>query len=721
MSLSVAVDERRPPDATFRVVAFAAGIAVCCWWSIVYTRGPLGLSTLWVASGLLCGFLLTLPRSQWLAYILAAFAASLAANFALSRVGLLGVALSFANTLDAGLVAWIVSRYVADPADLSQLGRSVTVATLATLAACALSAAIAAIARSLSTASPGTFAMLFRTWFASHALGMAIFATLTITARVEGRRLLGQPGRRLELAATLALIAAVTYAIFWETDLVMPFLIYPPLLLCIFRNRFGGFVLATTIIAVIATMGTAAGLGPFQYVADASEAKRTLMLQVFLASTCLIGFPMAAVLTERRVLAHRVAESERNYRLLSDNSSDLIGRVGGDNQRIYISPSVKQVLGWSQEEFSVPRWDLVHPDDTGNIRRVFDGVLKTGEDATGLFRMRHKDGHYPWIEIKYRRVPGEREGDTPAIVYFGRDVTARVEAQRALGRNQRRLRAITDNLPAFVLHIDRQQRYTFVNAYTGKMLGIDPQSMIGHTVREVMGPQIHAENEPRMQAALRGETVRFEMERQFQGQHLHLHTTYVPDVSDDGVVNGFYAVSFDISQLKQAERELARLARTDPLTGLANRLHFNERVELAIARQRRSSRPLALLYLDIDHFKQINDSRGHTAGDEVLREFSRRLTGCVRAIDFAARLAGDEFVVLVEDLEVEDAPQMIAAKLVERMSEPITAGGAPFYATTSIGIALCREAVPSADDLLHRADVALYSAKAAGRNTWRIA
>jgi diguanylate cyclase (GGDEF)-like protein/PAS domain S-box-containing protein len=721
MAQGAAMADRDERPTIAGIAAFAAGIALACWWSIVYTRGPLGLSTLWVASGVLGGFLLTVPRRQWPAYILAAFAASLTVNVALNGIGILGVALSVANTLDAALVAWIVARYVPDPSDLSRIKHSVLIATLATLATCTLSGLIAAAARSFSSAQPGSFATLFRTWLASHALGMAIFATLTITARVEGRRLLGQPGRRAELAATLALIATVTYAVFWQTGFAMPFLIYPPLLLCIFRNRFGGFVLATTIIAVIATMGTSAGLGPFQFVADASHAQRALILQLFLASTCLIGFPIAAVLTERRVLAHRIAESERNYRLLADNTSDLIGRVSADGKRIYISPSATMLLGWSQAEFAEPRWDLVHPDDAANVRRVFDGVLATGEAANALFRMRHKDGRYLWIDIEYRRVPGEHAGDPPAIVYFGRDVTARFDAQRAIGRNQRRLRAITDNLPAFVLHVDSQQRYTFVNAHTGRMLGIEPKSMIGRSVREVMGTDIHAEIESHMQAAFRGETTKFEIERDFHGRHQHFQCTYVPDIGEDGAINGLYAVSFDISQLKQAERELERLARNDPLTGLANRLHFNERVELAIARQQRHRKALALLYLDIDHFKQINDSRGHAAGDAVLREFSRRLTGCVRATDFAARLGGDEFVVLVEDLEAEDAPQMIAAKLVEQMSESIIAGGAPLYATTSIGIALCRDAVSSADDLLHRADQALYSAKAAGRNTWRIA
>lgn len=703
------------------LAAFAAGMAFYCWWSIVYTRGPLGLSTLWVASGVLCGILLTEPRRRWLALVAAAFGASLAVNFLLQGVGMLGWVLSLANVLDAWLVAWIVSQRVPDPSDLPQIRRSMAIAILATLMACTLSAAIAAMARSLVAASPTSFFELFTNWLASHTLGIAIFATLTITARVEGRRLLGLPGRRLEMAIILLMIATISWLVFWRPGFAMPFLVYPPLLLCVFRHRFGGFVWGTAIIAVLAAMGTGFGSGPFQFAADPDGDKRALMLQLFIASTCVIGFPMAAVLTERKVLAHRVAESERNYRQLADSSDDLIGRVGADNQAFYISPSVQHMLGWSAEEFGQARWDLVHPDDLANVRRVFSSVLESGEGATALLRLRRKDGRYAWIEMKYRRVHGAGDRNQPAIVYFGRDISIRVEAQRALGRSQRRLRAITDNLPAFVLHVDPQQRYTFANAYTGAMLGIDPADMIGRSVLAMMGARIHAELEPHMQAALRGETVRFEIERDFRGRRQYFQSTYVPDIGDDGASAGFYAVSFDITQIKQAERELERLLRHDNLTGLGNRLHFNERLALAIARNHRHGTAFALLYLDIDRFKRINDDFGHAVGDDVLKEFGRRLQGCLRETDFAARLGGDEFVVLVEDVESPLAPQAIADKLIARMQEEVVAGAVRLLVSTSIGIAFSTHASAESEELMQRADSALYAAKAAGRNNWKLA
>jgi len=579
-----------------RAFVLALGLGICCWWSVVFTRGPLGLSTLWVASGVLCGFLLTSPRSEWPAFLVAAFVASAAVNFQRNGVGVLGIVLSFANVFDAWLVAVIVARRIGDASSLAVIKRSVLTATLATLLACTISGIIASLARDLAASSPASFGVLFQTWLASHVMGMAIFATLTIAARVEGKRLLGKPGRRLELVATLVLVATGCWLVFSQSRFPVAFLIFPPVLLCVFRHRFSGFVPATAIIAVIATMQTAAGQGPFVS-PGVSDVQRTLMLQSFIASVCLLAFPMAAVLTERRLLMHRIAESEHEYRLLADHSRDLVGRIGADNVRHYISPSVKEMLGWSQQEFAHVRWDLIHPDDAERVRGVFSGVFKTGTDATVLFRVRHRDGHYLWLELKARRVFDQRQGKPPEIVYSGRDVTERVEAEQALDR----------------------------------------------------------------------------------------------------------------------------LARHDSLTQMGNRLNFGERLDLAIARSRRNGKPLALLYLDIDRFKQINDANGHAVGDAVLREFAKRLQSCLRATDFAARLGGDEFVVLIEDIDAPDAPRAIAEKLIASLRDEIDIGTMRLRVTTSIGIA---QGVPFGsghDELMRQADKALYEAKAAGRNTWRIA
>jgi diguanylate cyclase (GGDEF)-like protein len=160
------------------------------------------------------------------------------------------------------------------------------------------------------------------------------------------------------------------------------------------------------------------------------------------------------------------------------------------------------------------------------------------------------------------------------------------------------------------------------------------------------------------------------------------------------------------------------LARHDSLTGLANRRQFVERLELALARRKREERPLALLYFDIDHFKKINDTLGHAAGDAVLIEFARRLQGNLRETDLAARLGGDEFVVIVEDANSPDVAETIARKLIVAIQPHFIVDAATLQVTTSIGIGFASVGT-DAETLMRTADAALYQAKAAGRNTYR--
>ncbi|MDQ3039205.1 MAG: GGDEF domain-containing protein, partial [Pseudomonadota bacterium] len=177
-------------------------------------------------------------------------------------------------------------------------------------------------------------------------------------------------------------------------------------------------------------------------------------------------------------------------------------------------------------------------------------------------------------------------------------------------------------------------------------------------------------------------------------------------------------VAADVA-LAESRDALERLVRIDSLTGVANRRQLDERLALAMTRARRRPQPLALIYLDVDHFKQVNDTLGHAAGDAVLRGFAQRLVSNVRGGDLVARLGGDEFVILVEDAGLPDSAEVIARKLIATMASPIDADGTPVHATTSIGIAFSSTGT-DAQALMAGADAALYSAKDAGRNTYRM-
>jgi diguanylate cyclase (GGDEF)-like protein len=176
-----------------------------------------------------------------------------------------------------------------------------------------------------------------------------------------------------------------------------------------------------------------------------------------------------------------------------------------------------------------------------------------------------------------------------------------------------------------------------------------------------------------------------------------------------------------MTAIRRVEQELQRLARFDSLTALANRRQFDETLVQTLARVHRSGRPLALMFLDIDHFKAINDSLGHAGGDEVLQEFAWRLHASVRDNDLVARLAGDEFVILLEDIESAEKAGGVAEKILSSISKPFELMTGPLAVTASIGVAFVPDGRHASVDIVQAADKVLYEAKAAGRNTFRLA
>jgi diguanylate cyclase (GGDEF)-like protein/PAS domain S-box-containing protein len=498
------------------------------------------------------------------------------------------------------IVAGTVRRLIPDiddPSHYFTLGR---VATGSTLVACALSGLVVA---GLATATFSTsFTRNFITWYAAHVVGMVIVAPFTLVMLRQGVKSIAVHERGA-FVAWLLLFALVTGAVFYQSRYPLLFLLYPPLLWGAFRHRFAGVVVGVSLLALIGTFATAQGYGPLALLRPGFDSlHHTLLLQVFIGTACLMTFPVALGMAERSRLMSRIRSSELRYRMLADYSHDVVVRMRADGQRLYVSPSAKDILGWEPDELLTSRWELVHPDDRAMQREAMARLFASGEPNTAIYRLRHKDGHYIWIEAVSRLLPSEEEEGTMDIMYSGRDVSLRIAAEQALLASQ---------------------------------------------------------------------------------------------------------------------RELETLARVDSLTGLPNRRQFDERLALAVARSQRPGLPIALLYLDIDHFKQINDTHGHGIGDRVLHVFGKRLVGCVRAGDLAARLGGDEFVVLVEDALLPQAAEIIARKLIATMDVDIVADGIHVRATTSVGIAYCPFRT-SAEVLMAAADAALYGAKKAGRNTCQL-
>lgn len=303
------------------------------------------------------------------------------------------------------------------------------------------------------------------------------------------------------------------------------------------------------------------------------------------------------------------------------------------------------------------------------------------------------------------------------------------ERSAALLGSEERLREVTDNVPALVSYLDRELRFRFANRAYRDWLEVDPASLIGQSLAELYGVEAVSRFQQHLDAALTGERVLYERELPTPSGVRHVQVTLVPHqprLPADASVDGLYVLMHDITARREAESRLRQLAQYDSLTGLPNRWLFHDRLRTALARAQRCNGHLAVLFIDIDHFKPVNDVYGHDAGDQLLCEVARRLQAGVRGSDTVARLGGDEFTLILEDLADTAAASAMAARLVASLRHSVlvhTHGKShEVKVSASIGIALQKPGDAPDDDgaaLLRRADRALYRVKQAGRNGYR--
>ncbi|MDE2298308.1 MAG: diguanylate cyclase [Burkholderiales bacterium] len=430
-------------------------------------------------------------------------------------------------------------------------------------------------------------------------------------------------------------------------------------------------------------------------------------------------------ITERKRTEAALQVSEERLSLALSSSRVAVFDWDITTDRVYRSANFSVMRGGPADEGTSTIAEvqaLIHPADLLTVRTTIQAALR-GELPAYEFehRIRRFDGAWIWVHAVGRVTERGADGRALRISGTDEDVTERKAAAQALLDSQRRLRLITDNLPALVAYIDRDERYRFLNAHVGTVFRIDPQATLGRTMREVRGEATYAALAPHVAQALRGEASIFSYADQIGGRSYRYQSNYVPDVDGAGAVQGFYAMTFDITELHETQRQLERLARVDALTGLPNRRQVDDRIKEAMARTRRTRRPMAVMFLDIDHFKAINDALGHAGGDAVLCEFARRLKACVRTTDMVARFAGDEFVVLLEGVEGAAELDRLAAKVVACIRPRFQVGAAALDVTTSVGVTLYGGAEQTAAEVLSRADGALYQAKKQGRNRHAVA
>jgi len=320
-----------------------------------------------------------------------------------------------------------------------------------------------------------------------------------------------------------------------------------------------------------------------------------------------------------------------------------------------------------------------------------------------------------------------------AVLMTRRSVMRTAAAEEALRESEERLRLVANNVPALISYLDREQRYRFSNRTYDDWLGIPQSEMHGRSVAEVFGAEAYGRMRPHIERVLAGEQVQFEFTTLQRGPQRALQMACVPHLAADGAVLGFYMLANDVTALKRAQedlrfaaiqlqhdaRRLEFLAHHDTLTGLPNRAMFHDRAREAVAHARRHDKTAAVLFIDFDHFKQVNDRLGHDVGDALLKVLASRLRACVRGDDFVARIGGDEFCVLLQDIADPREAASVAQKLVVELGQSCRIDQHEVLPGASVGIACVPHDGQDVATLLRLADAAMYRAKAAGRNGYQ--
>ncbi|MBT2323334.1 PAS domain-containing protein [Variovorax paradoxus] len=430
-------------------------------------------------------------------------------------------------------------------------------------------------------------------------------------------------------------------------------------------------------------------------------------------------FAMTFDITDEVNVRKALTEQEKRLRDVTDSIPALVGYFDREQNCHYGNSRARQMAGLGDGPLDGVSLrsavgEAVYAQHEPHLPKVLAGEAARFPVHAPLYG---KTGYFQANLIPDKDLQGRVLG----FYLMSFNITALKEAELRQAESEMRLRTITDNLPALITYIDRDQKITFANATYREWLGLDPAQLVGRHIREVAGAELYLSRRAMIERALAGERVEFEAATKKDDFDRITRIVYVPDFGIDGATNGIFSLSLDITELKQVERKLIELARVDTLTGLSNRLAFNEYLPAAIARAGRTGRALALMFLDIDRFKGINDTLGHAAGDSVLVEYARRLSASVRSTDTVARLAGDEFVIVLENVGSQEAAAAAARKVVAQINAPaFRIEGQPLEVSTSVGIAFHAAGAPAvtAEDLLARADLALYNAKTAGRNRY---
>ena len=421
-----------------------------------------------------------------------------------------------------------------------------------------------------------------------------------------------------------------------------------------------------------------------------------------------------AAAATRRARQHAERELQlRDRALAAAVNGVIITQADGDMPVVYVNPAVERITGYPAGEIVGRNCRFLQNDDhdQADIARLHE-ALSRGEPCMAVLRNYRKDGSLFWNRMSIWPVK-DPQGDTTHFVGIQEDITEQRQADERL----RQAAAVFDSSTEGMMITDLSATIIEVNRAFVEITGYERDEVIGQPTRLLRSGQHPPSFYQTLWRSLidtgqwRGEVWNRRKNGEIYPEWLTLST-----VRDAAGAPLFYAGVFsDITTVKQSAQQLEHLAHHDPLTDLPNRMLLNARLDHAIDHANRSGASLAVLFLDLDRFKNINDVYGHPFGDQLLRQVADRLRACVRLDDTVARLGGDEFVVLLEEIKEPHSAVLVAEKIQLALNQPFAIELREQFVTASIGISIFPRDGTEAAELIRNADAAMYQVKEGGR------
>jgi diguanylate cyclase (GGDEF)-like protein/PAS domain S-box-containing protein len=417
----------------------------------------------------------------------------------------------------------------------------------------------------------------------------------------------------------------------------------------------------------------------------------------------------------------RAEEEQRRFRVALDNSADMIVLIDRTTMRfVDVNETACRLLGYSREELLKMGPQDVLPASREELEHAYDEFIANPSHIHGMrSHYRCRDGStFPFESTRHVL----RSGDAHIIAAISRDIRERLAAETALRESEERFRSLTELSTDTYWEQDEQFRFTSMSGTSSERVNARSFTTIGKKRWEQNYINMNADQWAEHIAALEAHKPFRDMELcrlDETGKNVWISISGEPVFDASGAFNGYRGVGKDITERKRAEERIQHLASHDALTSLPNRVMFGEVLNIAIQNAQRYNRRFAVLFIDLDRFKIINDTLGHEAGDKLLKEMGTRLSETVRSSDVVARLGGDEFVVLVQEVSEPKQMETVARKILSALAKPMLIQGQECGVTASIGICMYPSDAQEEQSLMKNADIAMYRAKEEGKNTYK--